>query len=358
MLERKHAVMFVASYLDACALWRMYFPHLNMAGSNFACFLDKIKFERVVDSDIVVLQRCCTKQQLDFIAVLKSLGIKLIYDLDDNVWQLPKSNPAYEVYTAVREGFAGCIQLVDVITVSTRMLERAVRKHIKDLRSKVTGKEIPVVVCENRIDERVFAKPRKGNRLKVGWAGSSSHIGDLPIVARAINTLSQEYPDVLFEFRGCNPRVETPNAQIAESDKALLMSLYDRPNFQHALWMPVAEYSSCMPLWDWNIALAPVQSDSFNESKSCIKQIEAGYCGIPCLATAIRPYEEFCGHDPELKFLLCNNISFERKLRTLIEEPAMREELGKRSYEVATKYYSWRGPHEGWEKALQLARLA
>jgi len=335
----------------------MYAPHLNMPGSSFAIFVDKPKYERILAHDVAVVQRCCTQNQLDFITTMRKLGMKIIYDLDDQIWAIPKYNPAYSTLMPHREGFTACIRYTDLVTVSTATLAKAVRSHVKDLTNKLTHKEIPVVVAENRIDQRIFATPIPAEKMVVGWAGSSSHIGDLPVLVPAIQELATKHPDVTFEFRGCNPAIECTNADMPQEQKDMLMGLYKLPNFVHKFWTPVAEYNSRMPCWRWGIALAPVQEEDFNDSKSNIKMVEAGYCGIPCLASWARPYEEFCYHDRELQWLLCaSQSSWLRKMRELINDSARREDLGRRMQMVTNRYYSWNKPHEGWQKAMELLR--
>jgi glycosyltransferase involved in cell wall biosynthesis len=343
MLLRKNSIVFLASYLDACALWRLYYPFWNMPGSSFFCFAQGPKYEHILSCDIAVVQRCCTQPQFELIRTMKGLGMKIIYDLDDNIWEIPKGNPAYEILGRMRDGFIACIQIVDTVTTSTRNLAVAVKKHVKNLTNQLTGKEIPIVVVENRLDTKIFAKPRKSDKIIVGWAGSSSHIVDLPIITDALKNCASSYPDVTFEFRGCDPPSNS--------------GLHELKNFRHKLWTPVAEYCARMPLWDWSMALAPVTDHEFNASKSCIKMIEAGFCKIPCLASWVAPYEGFCRHDPELQWLLCAGpANWEKKLRVLIEEPARREYLGERMHKVMMEHYSWDRPHEGWLQALKIVR--
>ncbi len=190
---------------------------------------------------------------------------------------------------------------------------------------------------------RLFAQPAKPNPLLVGWAGSSSHIGDLNLVEEAVVTVGAERPDVAFQFRGCVLAEDSPILKV--------------PGFQHVLWTPVAEYAARMPVWGWGVALAPVHDLMFNDAKSCIKMIEAGYCSIPCLASWVRPYEEFCSKDKELEWLLCRTpAEFTRKLRCLVNEYERRMELGRRMRMVVDQHYSFNRPHEGWEKVLELAQ--
>lgn len=340
MLLRKNAAVFLAASIDACSYYRHFLPHWNLPGSSFFCFAQRPDWAKISSMDVAVVQRCCTAPQFEFMKMARALGMKVIYDLDDNVWELPDYNPAKQQFDAYRQGFTACIQGVDLVTVSTRFLRKEVKKHVRNLVNIYTKKEIPIVVAENRIDPRFLSAPEYNEKLTVGWQGSSSHIGDLLIIEDTVKRLATEYRDVDFEFRGCDP------------PPALRML----KNVTHRMWMPVAEYGMRMPKFGWHIALAPVTDHHFNDSKSCLKQIETGYCRIPCLASWITPYVEFAEHDPELKWLLCAGPSaWYTKLRALINDPDLRKELGERSYNVVREHYSFEKHHEGWATALEMA---
>jgi hypothetical protein len=344
MLERENSVVFLAASLDACALWRLFFPYLATPGSGFFCFRNSVDFTRITGYEVCVVQRCCTPQQFQFISTAAQLGMKVIYDLDDNIWDIPTYNPAHEPLAKFRDGFGQCIKAVDVVTVSTAALRNAVQKNIGRMVNG-QGRTIPVVVAENRILERVFAIPARLDKLVIGWAGSSSHIGDLVLISRGLAQIAKEHSDIIVEYRGCVLPVGDP--------------LWGVPNFRHRQWTPVTEFGGRMPLWGWGIALAPVIDNAFNASKSCIKMIEAGYCGIPCLASSVRPYQEFCAHDKDLAWLLCGSaIAFERKIRALVSDPIHRAYLGRKMKEVVTAYYTYGSRHEGWVEAVRLAKGA
>jgi glycosyltransferase involved in cell wall biosynthesis len=342
MMLRQNSVVFLGAFPDACCLWRLYVPHLSMPGSSFYCFARKIDYNVVTGYDVCVVQRCCLAQQFDFLKLAAQLGMKIVYDIDDNVWEIPEYNPAYQTLTQHRDGFKACIRMVDVVSVSTKALAKAVRKHVKFMVSMRTGREIPIIVAENRIDERMFVPPVTSEVTIVGWAGSSSHIGDLDLIEDAIRNCATQFPQVQFQFRGCGLPATSQLPKL--------------PNFDFKLWMPVAEYGCRMPLWGWSISLAPVIDNEFNSAKSNIKMVEAGYCGIPCLASAVRPYDEFVSHDPELRWLLCSGYAgWARKLKDLLHDKARREELGLRMRDVVRRHYSMDKPHEGWEEVFKAA---
>jgi glycosyltransferase involved in cell wall biosynthesis len=342
-MERKNAYVFIGAWLDACAMWRLHVPHLNYPGSSFFVFASRPNFSRIVGQDVCIVQRCCTKDHFEFIQLVRKLGMTIVYDLDDNMWEIPRFNPAHSVLTAYKDGFATCMQYTDVISVSTSKLKRAVEKHVKIGKNPGTGLDIPIIVTENKMEKRMFSEPMQREEVVVGWAGSSSHIGDFEIMEEGLIEAAQEHPWVTFEFRGCPPPPQINNL----------------PNSRFMLWYPVAEFCSRMPTWGWSIGLAPLIDNPFNAAKSSIKMLESAYCGIPCLASHVEPYDRFTSHDSELRWLLCyGKYSWARKLRELINDKARREELGRRAKAVAEEHYTWQGKHEGWERVFEAVKVA
>jgi hypothetical protein len=343
VFDRPNSAIFLAASLDACALWRLYMPHLSLPGSGYFWFSQTPDFSIIAGHDVCVVQRCYTGKQFKFLDIAAKLNMKIIYDLDDDVWDLPTYNPAHDYLKQYREGFKACMRIVDVVTVSTKTLAKIVRKNMKVMVNPRTGKEIPIIVVENRLYQPMCAPASQSDDIVIGWGGSTSHIGDLAIVESTLAKIGEDYANVTIEFRGCEVAPGSPLTKIK--------------NFRHFYWQPVAEYCVRMPRWNWSIALAPVTDHPFNSSKSCIKMIEAAYCKIPCLASWVRPYEEFCYYDQELVWLLCaGQSSWDRKLRELINDTARREFLGERMHKVMLEHYTYDKPHEGWAEALAIAR--
>jgi hypothetical protein len=225
---------------------------------------------------------------------------------------------------------------VDGITVSTPELEKAVRKHAGPLINCFTGKEIPVFQIINKIEERVFATPVQREETIIGWSGSNSHIGDLVLVEDALLEIKRRYPEVIIEFRGCQP-----------SDKL-------KDIVRHKSWAPVPEFCSRMPTWGWDIALAPLTDHVFNHSKTAIKVLESSYCRVPTLMSDVRPYGRFAAKDKAVQWLLCDRTEdWVSKLDTLVNDVARRRELGQKCYQVMHDHHSWQsGTHSGWERLL------
>src|SRR5438445_363767 len=95
---------FLPAGRDACALWRMYLPHLHIEDSRFILSIGSLPLEEFVETDICVVQRLASKGNQMAIEIMKETGKKVVYDLDDNMWQIPKYNPAKQFIEPLREG--------------------------------------------------------------------------------------------------------------------------------------------------------------------------------------------------------------------------------------------------------------
>lgn len=122
-------------------------------------------------------------------------------------------------------------------------------------------------------------------------------------------------------------------------------------------WVPIGEYANRMASWGWDIALAPLQDNRFNRSKSNIKCLEAAAIKIPCLCSDVQPYNEFCSlGGSDLRWLLCRSRrDWIEKLNILIKDKDMRDELGQKMYDVAFNFFNIEKIKFNWQYTLQKA---
>jgi len=326
--------VFLPAGIDACALYRMYIPHLNMERSMFLLRRGSIDIREIQHCKVALVQRQVSEHNRAAMIRIKQAGLKIIYDLDDNVWNLPSANPGKQAFDALRDGFEMCAREADMLTVSTRGLATAARTGFK------LNKEIFIV--PNAIDFKLFHRKnllRDDGKIIVGWGGSNTHSEDLKDAVEVLPEIMDEYPHVSVEFVGAPADNKTMNHQQCRFRR----------------WVPVAEYANRFASWGWDIEIAPLSDHRFNKSKSNIKMLEAASMRIPCLVSAIQPYEEFCalGGD-DLNWLLCSNRKqWKEKLRTLINEPEYRQRLGDKMYQVASMYYNMEKVRELWGYAFK-----
>lgn len=299
--------------------------------------MGQLDVRELQEYEVVVVQRQVTPQNYAAMKKLKDYGKKIIYDLDDDVWSLPASNPAQQMFKMMEKGFGECMKWVDVITVSTQTLRGAVKCKLPHLKQEI-------LVTPNAIDFDLFQPSplaRDDDKIVLGWAGSNTHDGDMVEISAVIPDLLRKYPNLYIEFVG--------------GDVPRKLRGLDRVSYRP--WVPVGEFANRFSSWSWDISMAPLNADRFNASKSSIKLLESAAAKIPCVVSNVRPYHEFCclgGKD--LEWLLCDTTrDWRTKLEKLIEEPDYRRQVAELMYGTAQKYFSIPTIADNWKYAARTA---
>jgi glycosyltransferase involved in cell wall biosynthesis len=320
---------------DACAFYRMFIPYINMEYSEFIIRYGHLDVREIAGFKVAVVQRLMSELNLLTVQRIKQFGLKLVYDLDDDIWNLPGYNPAKRQYDSFQDNFWKCAREADVLTVSTRGLLTAARTSFK------LDKEILIV--PNAIDFKLFRrKPlNKDDLIIIGWGGSNTHSEDLKNALDVFPELLKENPNLRIEFAGSVPPHEVSK----------------HPQARHRLWVAIGEYANRYASWGWDIAIAPLEDNRFNRSKSNIKMLEAAALKIPCLVSDVAPYNEFCSlGGEELRWLLCSKASdWKTKIKELVNDPALRDYYGELMCTTAYKYYNAEKIVENWKYVMRRA---
>jgi glycosyltransferase involved in cell wall biosynthesis len=101
---------------------------------------------------------------------------------------------------------------------------------------------------------------------------------------------------------------------------------------------------------DYHVGIAPLRPHVFNQAKSALKAIECGALGIPIVASAVRPYEDYVW-DGTTGYLVRRDHEWGACLRALTYEPDMRREMGMAARQQATAHTISRRAAL-WEKAI------
>jgi len=319
---------------DACALYRMLIPSMHTQNSSFILSEGMMPLEEFVDVDVTVVQRIATKGNLEAIKIMHQCGMRVVFDLDDNVWSIPKYNPAQQAYETIKEGIGVCALEADVLTVSTQALKDAVIKYVPEFKKR------RVEVIPNAVDFDYFQpKVMYPDRLfTVGWGGTNTHSEDTRKVFDCVASVVKDRNDIRFETVGL-PMPE---------------KLKDHKRAATREYVPVAEYAARLASWGWDLFIAPLEYNEFNRSKSNIKILEAACVGSPILVSDVGEYGKFCRMDKELQYLLCNSdTDWKRKIVELKNEPKHREALVlkmrkvvRQNFEAKTVAKQWRAVFE------------
>lgn len=229
--------------------------------------------DEFLDSDVYVLQRPLETLYAPVAAWLKQHGKTVVMDVDDYVHGLAAAHTARgQVAASPRHSFETmlhCFPYVDLLTVTTPML------------AELYGDRVPrTVVLPNRLlrrdwEEIVPAYAQERGRVRVGWQGWMGIRGDdLRVLKRMMRKWLRKHRNVVFV------NVGKPDA----------LTYMDIPRDQR-VHVPGARFPGHAPLVARiDIGLVPLQMSTFNEAKSCLKGMEYGACGIPCIASPTAEY--------------------------------------------------------------------
>ena len=188
---------------------------------------------------------------------------KIIFELDDLMWAVPeKSIHRKDLPNNLKERAEQSLALCDRLIVTTQPLADMMRDFAPDIR-----------VIPNTIDLSIWgnlqAQRRNTPKPRVGWAGGSSHTGDLEILLPVIEALKDEVDWVFFGMHPSGAR-----EMIAEYHGGVTF----------------VEYAPKLATLDLDLALAPLEDNLFNECKSNLRLLEYGILGYPVIASNLTPY--------------------------------------------------------------------
>lgn len=218
------------------------------------------------DPDVLVLQRQVGEERLEAMRRMQAFSRAFkVYELDDYLPNVPlksahRQHLPKDILRTLRRGLG----YVDRFVVSTPALAEAFAGFHPDIR-----------VIENRLPvgwwQGLRAQRRRGERPRVGWAGGSSHTGDLELIADVVRELADEVDWVFFGM--CPPSIRPFVREV------------------HA-GVPIERYPRALAALDLDLALAPVEQNLFNECKSNLRLLEYGACGFPVVCSDVRCYQD------------------------------------------------------------------
>jgi len=289
------------------------------------------------------------KVMLDY----KKRGKRVLYDMDDDFWNVASDNPSVLVGNALKDQYEGMIKVADAIITPSANLAKKFKKHFKK----------QVFICPNGIDYKLYQERGHNHTdLVIGYMGAASHWKDLQLVGEVINKLAEKY-DFVFRIYGITgdalegamynyKKMLDLNFQPEKNDyfrSALdFHAMMRRVQMEHIPFMPPELHPTVLSKCDFDIGIAPLQNTEFNRGKSCIKYYEYASVGTVCLASDVEPYNQECP-------LVAKNTfkDWYKKLEKLIVDKEYREKECKKQMEWVFKNRSTDAIGLAWELACQ-----
>jgi hypothetical protein len=223
-------------------------------------------------------------------------GVKLIYDLDDDLLKIPRDHPESAFLRTRTKLVARMLGHADAVWVSTEALRQTI-----DARA---------TIVPNGLDERLWADPavrttRSWGELRILYMGTTTHEADFAMVEPALMRLHKEFSGrVRIDLIGVSARGDLPlgiNRIIPPSH-----AIASYPGFVN--WITRQS---------WDVGIAPLADTGFNRAKSAIKTLDYAALGLAVLASDVPAYRASCAE-------LVGNTDWFAALERLVRDPQRR----------------------------------
>jgi glycosyltransferase involved in cell wall biosynthesis len=251
---------------------------------------------------------------------------RLIYDIDDNLWQYPSGTEHHKYWTPERKrNVEENMRLAHLVTTPSRMLaDHLVLAHNLDPRR--------IAVLPNYIPQWVLdVKRTTPKRFTIGWQAAPQriHQGDLDEIQAELFITLDKCPDARLLFFG--------QAQSLEGAGPFA----DRIDF--IPWTPVMPdyYRSlhCM-----TVGIAPLQRSPFADCKSGVRAAEYLALGIPGVYSSVPAYRDMVLHR-ETGYLATFHTHWRQHLIKLYRSPDLVERISTNAREIGI---GWTIEQNGW----------
>ena len=317
--------------MGGCVLYRQHAPHMNLAKNFSDVFVkftsslehwDMFSDDKISDYDIIQFHKGYYSQKA--VEIARRNGLYTIVDFDD-YWDVPYGHLLYKEYQKgnTPKFFEGQLRQFDAVTVTTPWLAEAVKPFNKNVHV------LPNAIDPDEPQFRIHTV--KSDKLRLGWIGGVCHLPDIELMRGLNNRLSNSEPKGkytlnLFGYKQgtifdnyCD--VLTDNGKYLDG-----FQLYPNKKAQ--------TYTQYYNMLD--VALVPLVDSKFNNLKSELKLIEAGFFKKAAIVSDVLPYSPLLnGNCLKVK----KHQDWFKHIKYLINNPDRVKELGDNLYEtVKTRF--------------------
>jgi glycosyltransferase involved in cell wall biosynthesis len=335
-------ILYSISDVNGCSFYRMFVPASVMRRSGYDARITNLSDKEIFadDEDICIIQRQYLPEAFEAIIRKRKKGIKIVGELDDNFWNIPKENSNRLAYDSefikqqesearargelkedqhfldTKHFLTEFVKMCDAMIVSTYPLANVV----KDF-NKYT------YVSYNYLADDLFfhinppLKIEPNKPVRILWTGSPTHGGDMPFAIEAIRNLIRKGRNIKFVILGLPP-VEMGSEFVLDDTFELHNPITPVPSYYY--------YLQSIPA---HIGIAPLAKNPFNNCKSWIKGLEYGMCGYCPLLQKSNPYSSLA-YELGYKIPLVEKntvTAWEKSLEFLIDNPDF-------TYNMAVKF--------------------
>jgi len=257
--------------------------------------------------DVFFAARPYEPSDANLINLAKEIGLPVWVDFDDDIWNVPHTNPARQAYDGKIEAINRCCKLADIVTVSTPALADMVKRQLRG-----AAKHVEVIRNAVRAPLEIVSPAIAGDytgKTRIGWRGTSTHSRDLEQWRPLFHRLNETKKFKII-FMGVTP------AWSIDYDYHYFTDFF---SFQYIFRKAALDF-----------LLYPLEDCIFNRSKSNIAWLEATAVGAATFASLAAEEWDFpgIGHHPE-KLITAKSKDMEK----------MRNDLVAKSVDTINKHF-------------------
>jgi glycosyltransferase involved in cell wall biosynthesis len=279
--------------------------------------------------DVIVLQRQYKMDVLQPILQMKKRGPKLVYEIDDDLFNIPDWNPAKAVLgtKSAQDGIKRFLSNVDALFVSTLPLVNLYKPYCEK-----------IYVLPNSINyEFVYDKVQNSQKKVVLWQGSMTHYKDIAIAEKGFAALAKNKDIILKMWCGFDPQTHKP--------------VFDFPGSQVIPLVPFEAFYAMFSQIDAHIGLAPLNANIFNRSKSNLKFLEYTVQGMVTVASDFGPYKETIEHE-KTGILVSDNRDWYDAVMDIVNNEEKRNKILENAKKVVDGRYNIEINYQLWKEAI------
>jgi predicted O-linked N-acetylglucosamine transferase (SPINDLY family) len=237
--------------------------------------LDKVN---EVDCDVLIFSRCMYEpDQQEIIKAFRKKGVKIIVDVDDH-WMLPSYHVGYKDYIKhnITNRITEAMALADEVWATHEKLAAKVRKY-----------NLRVTIYPNAIDhleQQWIPNPTASDKLRIGYVAGVTHERDLDLTTDAFR-VAHDTMNIQAVICGYNQRAK----EIFERYYYFMSGRYEIGTDTRII-QELNQYNYGTFYDEMDVAIAPLEENTFNTMKSNLKIIEAGMKATPIIVSHTHPY--------------------------------------------------------------------
>jgi glycosyltransferase involved in cell wall biosynthesis len=307
---------------SACWYYRIHLPLSFLTKRHpeyeihIYSYMDKRHFGNF---DLAILQRQYRPEVLEPTLELKRQGAKLVYEIDDDLFHVPKWSVAHKVLgkKSVTEYMKKFLETVDAVFVTTEYLKEVYSPYNEN-----------IFVLPNSIAFDAYnPMPRNSSKRVVCWQGSATHAKDIKIIEKAVQRIAKEQQHFVKMW------------------SANIPGTYEVP------FVEFRNFYQMLSQMDADVGLAPLVPNMFNRSKSNLKFLEYAAQGVACVASDFGPYQTI--EHEETGLLIQDNRNWYDAIMYLLEDDEARNQIIENAFNFVMENYNLADNYILWKQAME-----